>query len=481
MTELKLQQESFSIDQEGAIQTLRPERFSFTDIKATLVFSGLNLEVLNYSAFGIAILTEKPLKDFQSPNFIKAKFKIENLDAQELEIKPLYEEQFPNNQRKIAFEVIHTPIDIEFIHGVIEGLNLSTVFNGNLDAADEIRPAFRSLVFEVQDFLSGVKYALNEVEESNKGLPSHLRDSKEKGICAASVELLKKNLGAYCVKLEDCSVGLEKDEKLMLKHLDFLQRKLSSLVHDSPFSHRSYFKPAGYAGDYEMMNLIYRDSYEGNSLFAKSMHKYYIDQSAAQAVKNRSRYLLEKIRKLILETPGKDVRIASIACGPAYEIQLLLKDFPATDKTVFITLYDQDVNALQEAQSRTRELCLRNKITNVNIQFKNVAVKNIIQSDLLPQKSYDLMYSAGLFDYLSRRVAIACMSQLKKSLKPTGRLIVGNFNVVNATRGIMEMILDWKLIHRSEKDMNDLAAEVFSQVEVESEPEKINLFVVCER
>lgn len=31
----------------------------------------------------------------------------------------------------------------------------------------------------------------------------------------------------------------------------------------SPFAYRAYHKPLGYAGDYEMVNMIARDPYEG--------------------------------------------------------------------------------------------------------------------------------------------------------------------------------------------------------------------------
>ncbi len=63
----------------------------------------------------------------------------------------------------------------------------------------------------------------------------------------------------------------------------------------SPFGHRTYHKPIGYAGDYEMMNMIYRNQPEGRSLFEKLIHLLLVSQWPAKSVRNRIAHLRENI------------------------------------------------------------------------------------------------------------------------------------------------------------------------------------------
>ncbi len=58
-------------------------------------------------------------------------------------------------------------------------------------------------------------------------------------------------------------------------HRTYAKRQLHPLVLCSPFAYRTYHKPLGYAGDYEMVNMILRDPLEGSSLFAKSVNLWF--------------------------------------------------------------------------------------------------------------------------------------------------------------------------------------------------------------
>ncbi len=83
----------------------------------------------------------------------------------------------------------------------------------------------------------------------------------------------------------------------------FAREQVGYLVYGAPFANRAYYKPRGYAGDYEMMNHLYRDELVGKTLFDQCMHKYFIDEPAGAAVKNRGQYLFEKITELFKSTP----------------------------------------------------------------------------------------------------------------------------------------------------------------------------------
>ncbi|MBF0590684.1 MAG: hypothetical protein HQL02_01215 [Nitrospirae bacterium] len=61
-------------------------------------------------------------------------------------------------------------------------------------------------------------------------------------------------------------------------------------------------------------------------------------------------------------------------------------------------------------------------------------------------------------------------------------MIVGNFHPRSSTKAWMDHVRDWKLIHRTEDDMNRLfAASLFKRecTNIRFEQEQINMFAEC--
>ena len=99
----------------------------------------------------------------------------------------------------------------------------------------------------------------------------------------------------------------------------------------------------------------------------------------------------------------------------------------------------------------------------------------------LPENDYDMIYSAGLFDYFTEPVAQMAAQRMVANLKPGGKLIIGNFSMENPSVAIMELGLDWNLIYRSKEDLERMFKGFGSKVHVEKEPLGVNLFVVIEK
>ena len=104
-------------------------------------------------------------------------------------------------------------------------------------------------------------------------------------------------------------------------HRSYIQRHLHPIVLCAPFAYRSYRKPLGYAGDYEMVNMMLRDPREGSSLFAKIFNVWLLHQGSAAAHRNRISFLK---KRLVEETAaaaraGRKARILNLGCGPAWE------------------------------------------------------------------------------------------------------------------------------------------------------------------
>jgi len=61
-----------------------------------------------------------------------------------------------------------------------------------------------------------------------------------------------------------------------------MKRQIHPLVLCSPFLYRTFQKPLGYAGDYEMVNMMTRDPYEGGSMFAKLVNRIFLENAAGR-------------------------------------------------------------------------------------------------------------------------------------------------------------------------------------------------------
>jgi SAM-dependent methyltransferase len=66
---------------------------------------------------------------------------------------------------------------------------------------------------------------------------------------------------------------------------------------------------------------------------------------------------------------------------------------------------------------------------------------------------FDLIYAAGLYDYLTQPGATKLTRALMRMLRPGGRLLIGNFREGIVEGGYMELFMDWKLVYRDQAAM----------------------------
>jgi len=70
---------------------------------------------------------------------------------------------------------------------------------------------------------------------------------------------------------------------------------------------------------------------------------------------------------------------------------------------------------------------------------------------------YDVVYCAGLFDYLSDRICKRLLEIFYEMLAPGGLLVATNVDASNPDRLKMEYLLDWHLIYRTGEELKALA------------------------
>ena len=241
------------------------------------------------------------------------------------------------------------------------------------------------------------------------------------------------------------------------QHGFYFRKQMRDFILSSELLARTNSKPRGYAGDSEVMRLIYANDFRGPTVFSQFMHRYPVELAAAQAVRNRRRLVGEWIRdRLARQSFGPPVRVLSVACGPAEELQEILLT-PQEATRAHFTLLDQDPEAL--SQARTVIERLEQKLgTTLAAETLCTSVRTMQQGgSAIDDATFDFVYSMGLFDYLTDTTATAVLTWLYGRLAPGGELVVGNFHSKNPSRVFMEYWADWTLWYRNEGELLRLA------------------------
>ena len=319
-----------------------------------------------------------------------------------------------------------------------------------------ILPEFKSLIADIQTFLTELRLWLEQVELGVRAMPSGDRFKAEREIVQELADPIIFSLNFLFEKFELITARIEGD--LRPAHSIFAKRQLHPLLLCSPFMHRIYRKPLGYAGDYEMVNMILRDPHEGSSLFSKLLNYWFLRQAPAEAHRNRVRFLTQRIVEEALgaRARGGRLRVYNLGCGPAREVADFLERYELADHSEF-TLLDFNEETIACAESVLNEARRKHhRVTPIHLIKKSV-FQVLKSAGHVTGDQFDLIYCAGLFDYLQDRVCRQLTNMFYAMLAPGGLLLVTNVDFSNPIQGIMGYIFEWHLIYRNGKQLAEFA------------------------
>src|SRR6266545_3400164 len=280
-------------------------------------------------------------------------------------------------------------------------------------------------------------------------------------------------------ELDALVAGFTKEEHE--RHGFYLRRMAWHFILGSEIHRRTNLKPRGYAGDAEMMRLIYEHRSAGHHAFDRLLHQHAVSKPSAEAVRARRRLVAGLLREVDAgfghPTP---FRFLSVASGPAFELRDVY--LAAGDaRRLECTLLDQDPQALEAA---------RGSIAAVEAEHGPIRATAVTESvrPMLRDRGlrerlgrFHYVYSMGLFDYLTPPVARAVLSRLFGLLEPGGALVVGNFHLANRSRVYMDYWMDWPLYYRSEGSFLALAEGLPSRTSVTFDPTGCQMFLRLDR
>ena len=248
------------------------------------------------------------------------------------------------------------------------------------------------------------------------------------------------------------------------EELDAFREIIRDSLNEYTLIGHGFVKPYGYPGDFSIIHNIYR-MYVNPDRRYSNWDRFFQDQAGAHAVRNRKEYFLKRCNELE-QTGRKDIKVLILGCGPATDVHEYLERNPGS--RIHFDLVDFDQNAIDFASSQNKEFSSSIDYFRINVlRFK-------------PYHWYNLIWSAGLFDYFRNRHFVYMVNKYYRYLAEKGEYIIGNFSTSNPTKRLMEVLSDWYLNHRSKNDLVRMALEADAReenVKVEMEELGVNLFL----
>jgi SAM-dependent methyltransferase len=227
---------------------------------------------------------------------------------------------------------------------------------------------------------------------------------------------------------------------------------------------RSYVKPFGYPGDFYLIDHIYSNHVNGDKKY-RNWDIYYQNQEGTMAVRNRKDYFINQCINLAHKKNGEK-RVLILGSGPATDVNEFLNMY--TENDIRFDLVDFDQNAIDYSSHK-------NKKFEKLISYHKV---NVLRFE--PYMRYDLIWSAGLFDYFKDKHFVFLVKKYLNYLAEGGEFVIGNFSTENPSQILMEVVSEWYLNYRSREDLVRIAGEaglLNGNVFVDSEALGVNLFL----
>jgi hypothetical protein len=248
------------------------------------------------------------------------------------------------------------------------------------------------------------------------------------------------------------------------EHVDNFRQEIKTILNENTLIGHGFVKPYGYPGDFTLIDKIYRFDINQDSQY-KNWDLFFQNQPGAGAVRNRKDFFIEYCKNLVLRK--KNAKVLILGSGPASDVHEFLTNFSGGNG-IIIDLIDFDQSAIDFSRRK-------NEMFDGQISYNKI---NALRFN--SYKLYDLIWSAGLFDYFKDKHFTFLIRKYINCLDDDGEMVISNFSTKNPTKRLMEVLSDWYLNLRTESDLFRIASDANVNkelVSVDKEPLGINLFL----
>lgn len=246
--------------------------------------------------------------------------------------------------------------------------------------------------------------------------------------------------------------------------IDDFRKILKNILNDNTLIGHGFVKPFGYPGDFTLIDKIYQFEVNSDARY-KNWDLFFQNQPGANAVRNRKDFFINYCKTLVGKK--RNAKVLILGSGPASDVYEFLSNYSGSNFISF-DLIDFDQAAIDFSMKKNEKFNGKVTYNKINaLRFNSY-------------KLYDLIWSAGLFDYFKDKHFTFLIRKYFNCLTEDGEMVISNFSTKNPTKRLMEVLSDWHLNLRTESDLFRIAsaANIDSEVvSVEKEPLGINLFL----
>lgn len=245
---------------------------------------------------------------------------------------------------------------------------------------------------------------------------------------------------------------------------------------ESNFGKRAIQWPEGYPGDHITLEYLYKGFPDSESLFGKYVDLYLVSRHLGVGVRERKNMLSKIIEDYIFSNDCKTIlNIGCGSCRELYDIGIKLNSFDGE-----ISCLDFDENALDFS----KKTLVSRSIDIDNISFVKMNVLKLTNSTFMRNNlgSFDLIYSAGLFDYIQDKGLKRIFNSLYENLNEGG-MIIAPFKDINEYDVFdYHWLANWDAFFlRTKDEVTSLINESINQTSMEILPSSsraINFYII---
>jgi extracellular factor (EF) 3-hydroxypalmitic acid methyl ester biosynthesis protein len=344
------------------------------------------------------------------------------------------------------------------------------------DEAHHLDPEFQLIVTAMANFLQEFGRWLSEAEVALGELGSS--EQRQLDLFDSIKEPALDRLREFVAQFEESAARVTGERRFV--HRSFTQRQLHPLMLTSPFVHRSFVKPLGYAGDYEMVNMMLEEPDRGPNTYARILNTAHVAVGPAAAHRNRIEMLVSYLEAEAQRAAheGRGLYVLNVGCGPAAEVDRFLRRSELADLCHFELL---DFNEPTLAFARQRlERTRREFNRKTEFTWRHQSIHDLLrEARKRPEPSVnrrDLVYCAGLYDYLTDRVCTLLTRLFYGFVAPGGLVVATNVHPANPVRHYMDFLVEWHLEYRNVEQMLNLTREL-GPARAHTDSTGVNVFV----
>lgn len=338
----------------------------------------------------------------------------------------------------------------------------------------------------VNKFSNFLEESSRWIEEAETAIVGNLEAEPDK-----AAEFRRAVEGPMAGKLKDLLGFFEQEasripDEESAPYKAFARREIHPYMLCAPFAWRSFYKPLGYAGDYEMVNMMLKESPSvGNTTYARIFHDLTSSVAACLAHRNRitilERLLAEEAERVTVEEQ-RIFTVLTVACGPAVEIQRFIRNHEVVNHCA-LHLMDFNEETLDYVKTCIAK-AMDESGRKPEVKFIQKSIDDLLKNIHLESEgflpTYDMIYCAGLFDYFPDNVCRNLLGLYHRWIRPGGLLCATNVHSNNPERYLMEHLLEWYLIYRDEAHLASLAPKG-TDGEVFADETGVNVFLTIRK